>query len=104
MLPPAFGIWVLGWLGLRAVAEGAGLVGVMSGLVLAGLGIWVLRGWVQILELHRLAETMALDLSDENAARLARHRADLQAALARRGERWLDPGLLRAWFVDGRRP
>lgn len=64
VLPPAFGIWVLGWLGLRSVAEGAGPVGVTSGLVLAALGFWVLRGWVQILELRRLAETMALGFSD----------------------------------------
>ncbi|MDP2956339.1 MAG: hypothetical protein Q8N53_07950 [Longimicrobiales bacterium] len=65
VLPPAFGIWVLGWLGLRSAAEAEGPVGVTAGLVLAALGVWVLRGWVRILELHRLAETMALDLSDD---------------------------------------
>ena len=65
VIPPAFGIWVLGWLGLRSAAEAEGPVGVTAGLVLAALGVWVLRGWVQIRELHRLAETMALGLSDD---------------------------------------
>ena len=60
LLPPVFGVYVLGWLGLRSVAEGGGLASFVGGVVMVGLGIWVLRAWMQIMELHRLAETMAM--------------------------------------------
>jgi hypothetical protein len=62
LLPPAFGIYLLGWEGLRVVAEGGGPAAVVAGLFLAGLGVWILRGWIQLLELHRLAETMMMGL------------------------------------------
>lgn len=64
-LPPVFGVYVLGWLGLRGVAQGGGVASVLGGVLFAGLGVWVLRSWMQLLELHRLAETMTLGVLAE---------------------------------------
>jgi hypothetical protein len=58
VVPVGFGVWVLGWLGLRGVAVGGGVISVTSALLFAGLGAWVLRAWHEILELHSLAEAM----------------------------------------------
>ncbi len=58
VVPVGFGVWVLGWLGLRGVAVGGGVISVSSALLFAGLGTWVLRAWHKILELHSLAEAM----------------------------------------------
>ena len=64
VVPPAYGLWVLGWEGLRTLASGGGFRTVIAGLLLSLLGAWVLRAWVRILELSRLAEVMALGASD----------------------------------------
>ncbi|HSW31505.1 MAG TPA: hypothetical protein VLH75_18610 [Longimicrobiales bacterium] len=58
IVPVGFGVWVLGWLGLRGVAVGGGVIPVVSALLFTGLGVWVLRAWHRILELHSLAEAM----------------------------------------------
>lgn len=63
LVPPSFGVYVVGWLGLRGVAQARGVGDVLVGLVFSVLGAWVLRSWMRLLELHRLAETMALGLS-----------------------------------------
>ena len=60
IVPTAYGLWVLGWGGLRALASAEGIVAVAVALVTSVLGLWVLRAWVRILELSRLAEVMAL--------------------------------------------
>ncbi len=64
VVPPAYGLWVLGWEGLRTLASGGGLSAVVVGVLMSVLGVWVLRAWVRILELNRLAEVMALGGSD----------------------------------------
>ncbi|GMV06118.1 MAG: hypothetical protein AMXMBFR53_23940 [Gemmatimonadota bacterium] len=64
LVPPAFGVYVLGWEGLRGVAQASGFASGAAGLLLAVLGTWVLRAWMQILELRRLADTMALGALD----------------------------------------
>lgn len=60
VIPPTYGIWVLGWLGLRTLADGGGATALLSGGLMALLGGWVVVGWLRILELARLAEVMAL--------------------------------------------
>jgi len=60
ILPLAFGLYVLGWRGLRTLGELDGPTGVVSGLFFTVLGVWVLRSWMKLLELGRLAETMVM--------------------------------------------
>lgn len=62
VIPLAYGLWVLGWLGLRGVAAAGGLVASVWAVLLSVLGVWVLRAWLKIQELHALAEAMALGL------------------------------------------
>ncbi len=61
LLPPAFGLYVFAWRGLRAVAVGDGPGAGLAGLLLAALGAWHLRGWMRLLELRRLAEAMTVE-------------------------------------------
>lgn len=68
VVPPAYGVWVLGWGGLRTLAGGGGVLAGALGVVLSVLGLWVLRAWVRILELHRLAEVMALGAAGQGDA------------------------------------
>lgn len=58
LLPLLFGLYVVGWRGLREMARG-GWAPVVGGLALTLLGGWVLRAWVRVLEVQRLAETMS---------------------------------------------
>lgn len=62
IVPPTFGVWVFGWLGLRGVAVGGGVRASLGALLMVVLGAWVLRAWVQLVELQRLAGTMAAGL------------------------------------------
>jgi hypothetical protein len=62
VVPPSFGLWVLAWPGLRALAGGGGLLASASALAMCALGAWALRAWLKIQELHALAETMSLGL------------------------------------------
>jgi len=62
VVPLGFGLWVMGWAGLRALALGGGPITLATAAVLTVLGLWVLRAWLKILELHSLAETMTLGL------------------------------------------
>lgn len=64
LIPPLFGVYVMGWRGLRVVAQASGPGSILSGLVMVALGVWVLRSWVQLLELHRLADAMAVGFMD----------------------------------------
>lgn len=67
LVPAAYALWVLGWLGLRGVATAGGLVtGAWAALHLL-LGLWLVGRWLQILELSRLAAAMALALPGDEA-------------------------------------
>lgn len=59
VVPPMYGIWIVGWLGLRAVATGSGLAAVASSILYVALGVWLLRCWLKLLEVERLAQVMA---------------------------------------------
>jgi hypothetical protein len=62
IVPLAYGLWVFGWLGLRGLAAGAGFIGTAWAVLIGALGVWVLRAWLKIQELHALAEAMSLGL------------------------------------------
>lgn len=70
LVPAAYAVWVLGWLGLRALAVASGLLPAGWALLHVALGLWLVRRWLQILELSRLAATMATALpGDGESAR-----------------------------------
>lgn len=56
--PPLFGLYLTGWRGLKEIAGWGGMRAVVAGVVFTVLGLWVLRAWMKILELGRLADTM----------------------------------------------
>jgi hypothetical protein len=60
VLPLGLGLYVLGWRGLRALSAADGIPGVVSGVFLTVVGLWVLRAWAKLLELASLADTMVM--------------------------------------------
>lgn len=58
LVPPAFGLYLLGWLGLRAVAQGSGAGPLLGGAAMTVLGGWLLRAWLRLVEVQRLAAVM----------------------------------------------
>ncbi|MEQ9398354.1 MAG: hypothetical protein RJQ04_04220 [Longimicrobiales bacterium] len=58
VIPPFFSVYVLGWLGLRRIATLGGPLEVLAGAAFAALGVWVLRAWMRIVEVQRLADVM----------------------------------------------
>lgn len=62
VVPFAFALYVLGWRGLRLLATGGGPTGFLGGIVFAAMGSWVLRCWMKVVEVERLARIMTLDL------------------------------------------
>lgn len=70
LVPPTYGVWVLGWMGLREMAVASGPLAILGGVVTAALGLWVVRGWMKIVELQGLADAMTLgaDRNQEDAA------------------------------------
>jgi hypothetical protein len=59
--PPAFALYVLGWLGLRGMAVAESAQGVGLAILYLGMGVWVLRRWMAVVEIERLAEAMVLN-------------------------------------------
>jgi len=64
LVPFAFALYVLGWLGLRMLATGGGVMGFVAGIAFAAMGVWVLRCWMRVVEVERLARIMTLDLDE----------------------------------------
>ena len=64
IIPPLFSVYVIGWEGLRRLAPGGGLAGIAVAIILAGLGVWVLRSWMRVVEVERLARVMAVNLDE----------------------------------------
>jgi hypothetical protein len=62
LVPLVFGLYVLGWLGLRRMATGEGLTAIGVGIAFAAMGSWVMRSWMKVVEVERLAQVMTMDL------------------------------------------
>lgn len=62
LVPLVFGLYVLGWLGLRRMATGEGLAAIGVGIAFAAMGSWVMRSWMKVVEVERLARVMTMDL------------------------------------------
>jgi hypothetical protein len=60
LVPLAFGVYVLGWRGLRLVAHWDGVTGVLAGIFFSLLGYGVLRACQRLSELETLATVMSM--------------------------------------------
>lgn len=60
VIPPFFSLYVLGWQGLRSLAGGGDLPTLASGLLFTLLGIWLMRSWMRVVEVERLADVMQI--------------------------------------------
>ena len=56
LVPLGYGAWILGWLGLRGL--GAGGWETVVAIVYTLLGVWLLRAWLRVVEVRRLAAAM----------------------------------------------
>ena len=65
VLPPVFGLYVLGWLGLRGFTLGFAASTMLSATLSTVLGVWTLGSWMKIVEIERLARIMTLNLDGE---------------------------------------
>ena len=68
VIPPIYSLYVLGWRGLRGLALGLSWPTVISATLSIGLGVWVLRSWMRVVEIERLAQIMTLKLDGEGGA------------------------------------
>jgi len=64
LVPPIFALYVLAWRGLRQMAVGDGLSDVGVGIAFAAVGTWVMRSWMKVVEVERLARVMTIDLEE----------------------------------------
>ena len=65
VFPPTFGLYVLGWRGLRDVAAWSGLWPVVLALLFCVTGFWLLRSWMRLVEVDKLAQVMSLGVGEE---------------------------------------
>lgn len=61
LVPPAFAVYVLGWRGLRLLFAGAGWGSAVVALLFTATGVWVMRSWMKVVEVERLARAMSID-------------------------------------------
>jgi len=59
LIPAAYALYLLGWLGLRALVPPGDTGAVVSAILYVGAGVWVLRCWMNVVEIERLAQVMA---------------------------------------------
>ena len=69
LLPPAYGLYVVGWVGLRAIALGTSPAGLALAIGQMVLGVWVLRSWMKVVELERRARIMLRGAEGEGGDR-----------------------------------
>lgn len=68
VVPPGYALYVLGWRGLRALA-GAGTLGALALATLHfALGVWVLRVWMRVVEIERLAQVMTMNPNEDGGS------------------------------------
>ncbi len=65
LVPPLFALYVFGWLGLRGLVRGGGGSGIILAILFIAMGVWVLRSWMSVVEMERLAREMALNMDQE---------------------------------------
>lgn len=68
VIPPAFSVYVLAWVGLRGFTLGTSAGPLMSAVVGSVLGAWALSSWMKVVEIERLARIMTMNLDGEGGA------------------------------------
>ncbi|MDH3272318.1 MAG: hypothetical protein OEN56_13345 [Gemmatimonadota bacterium] len=68
VVPPVYALYVLGWRGLRALAEGLSSVGVLVAVLHVLVGVWLLRSWMRVVEIERLVEVMSVHSEGEGTS------------------------------------
>lgn len=66
-VPPLYGVYVLGWLGLRSFTTLDGVPSLVRATLYVILGVWVLRAWLRVVEVRRLARVMASNTDGEGS-------------------------------------
>ena len=61
VIPPIFALYLLAWEGLRRFAPGATAVTIVVATFHIVLGVWVLRTWMKVVEIERLARIMLMN-------------------------------------------
>lgn len=69
VVPPVYGIFILGWPGLQGLASATSVLGLSIATLYVVLGVWVLRSWLRVVEVRRLAQAMVSphDVSGDSA-------------------------------------
>lgn len=62
VVPLAYGVYVVGWLGLRGFTVVDGATSLVKATLYVILGVWVLRSWLKVVEVRRLARVMASNI------------------------------------------
>lgn len=62
LFPPLYGVLLVAWRGLRGMAVAGGPVAFLSAILHVVLGVWVLRGWVRVVEIEQLARVMVMNV------------------------------------------
>lgn len=65
VVPPLFSLYVVGWLGLKQLSDFGSAIGWGLAIVHVGVGLWVLRCWMRVVEIERLAQVMTFNLDGE---------------------------------------
>ena len=60
VFPLLLGVYVFGWRGLRALSAFDGVGELGAALFFTVVGLWVLRGWMKLLELAHLTDSMIM--------------------------------------------
>jgi len=63
LIPPAYALYLLGWEGLRVLSFSS-LSHFAIATLHAALGVWVLRSWMKVVEIERLAQIMLMNSQD----------------------------------------
>ena len=65
LVPPLFALYLFAWRGLRGLTLGGGGSGIVLAILFSAMGVWVLQSWMRVVEVERLARSMALNLDQE---------------------------------------
>jgi len=68
LIPAAYALYLLGWLGLRALVPPGDTGAVVSAILYVGAGVWVFRCWMNVVEIERLAQIMAPGQDEKGGA------------------------------------
>ena len=63
VIPPSYALYLVGWEGLRLLSFSSPTQFAVA-ILHAALGVWVLRSWMQVVEIERLARIMLMNPQD----------------------------------------